>query len=70
MIDVYKRESQDADEFNEYDFIDLIKQSNTYEELHVLCDINDIECIITREEYANFKAIYGTSIDVAELLFL
>ena len=46
-------------EFNEDEFVDLIQQSSSYDELRILCDVKNIECIITRDEYASMKDCFG-----------
>ena len=56
--------STDSDvEFNEIEFVDLIKQSSSYDELRILCDVKNTECIIARDEYAAMKDCFGNSYD-------
>ena len=55
-IDVdLRKEEQDIDDFDAYRVIDIWKTSSTYDEFCIKCDMQDIECIITREEFEAIK---------------
>ena len=58
-IDVDIRKENDIDGFDVESMVSLIKSSSSYDEFRIKCDIQDIECIITRKEFKAIKPLYG-----------
>ena len=59
-----RKEEQDIDDFDAYKVIDIWKTSSTYDEFCIKCDMQDIECIITREEFEAIKPLYGRANEI------
>lgn len=38
--------------------MDALKNSTTYDEFRMKCDLDNNECIITREEYDHIRGLY------------
>ena len=45
--------------FDESKMVNAIRSSSTYNEFRIKCDIDDNECIITKDEFEHFKKLYG-----------
>lgn len=54
-------------EFDENIFVQLLKESNSYEEFRLKLDIEDIECIISKDEYDHFWNLYKRNFNVDDL---
>ena len=48
-------------EFDLDTFVKTLKTSKTYDEFRMKCDLDNNECIITREEYDYIKGVYDDS---------
>lgn len=38
--------------------VDALRNTSTYDEFRMKCDLIGIECIITRDEYSHLKSVY------------
>ena len=56
--------------FDESKMVNAIRSSSTYDEFRIKCDIDDNECIITRDEFEHFKKLYSHErhIDVTSIM--
>lgn len=52
---------EDYEDFDADMMLNMIKSTLSYDEFRVKCDINNIECIISQEEYDSLK-LYMTVI--------
>ena len=53
--------SYDNIEFDLDIMMDALKNSTTYDEFRMKCDLDNNECIITHEEYDHIRGFYFTS---------
>lgn len=54
MYDIH----MEKDEFDVDLMMNALKSSSTYDEFRIKCDVNNVECIISREEYKHIRDLY------------